>query len=166
MYVTIRGTTTDAEAALRTLEMKLEGPLMGKAVAEFMTPVVQSSTATRFANEGDAAVGAWEPLSEYTKERRLKMGFGSGPINVRTGEMRESVTDAAYFGVTAAGAGSARVTYPEVPPGGELANKIRTAQSGKDEDGNVTPPRPILSFTEGDAEQLLVRMAAWLTESF
>lgn len=164
MQVHVKGTTKSASAVLGALAVKLESTVLGPAIAEFMTPVVQQSTEARFTGEGDQAVGKWEPLAKSTIDQRLKMGFGRGPINVRTGEMKDSVTDAAFFGISRVSQGFVQLRYPEVPPGGELLTKVKTAQGGKTKDGMVTPPRPILSFTQGDLEQLLLRTAGWLTQ--
>lgn len=164
MQIQVKGTTKNAQAVLGGLALKLESTILGGAIAQFMTPVVQQSTEARFSSEGDQAVGKWEPLAKSTIDQRLEMGFGRGPINVRTGEMKESVTDAAFFGISRVSEGFLQLRYPEVPPGGELLTKIETAQGGKTKDGRVTPPRPILSFTQGDLEQLLLRTAGWLTQ--
>lgn len=167
MPIVIKGSAKDVERLLTELQFKLQGPILGKAIAQFMTPVVQRSTEARFASEGDEAVGKWQPLARSTIGIRESLGFGPGPINVRTGEMKESVTDAAHFGIKGTTPTSVRLQYPSTSARGELHEKLMTAQLGKDADDESggTPARPVLSFTNDDLEQLLLRTSAWLVES-
>lgn len=47
----------------------------------------------RFKSKGDSASGKWAPLAQATQEIRSNLGFSPDDINVRTGTMRDFVTN-------------------------------------------------------------------------
>lgn len=158
MNFVIRYQAKQVIAALGRLEFALSGPGLAQAIQMIMTTPARESTMARFADEGDASSGKWLPLTQRTIDIRQSEGFGPGPINVRTGEMRAWATGG-DVGVKAQGPAFAHLTYPHSPPGGELERKVSVAQSG---DGDRTPARPILSWTDSDLEALMIGLAGWI----
>jgi hypothetical protein len=109
---------------------------------------LRRKVAARFDTEGDAASGKWVPLAESTIERRIAEGFSSGPINVRTGGLREWSTEEAEPRVVGSG-GELIVRYPGTVPHDEERTwwKVWNAQ----EHG-----REIFAANEGDLEEILL----------
>lgn len=127
---------------------------LGLAVA----PWIKQRAAERFANEGDDASGKWAPLEPVTVEIREKSGFqGPGPINRRTGELEDYITQGAVGISTGPGMGA--LEYPKgLPPTKSLKEKMETAQRGKTRRPQ-TVPRPVLAMNETDLSHVLVLMA-------
>lgn len=127
----------------------------------------------RFAHEGDAdgggtgIFGGWSELSPTTVRIREALGYGGeGPINVRSGEMLEVLMNAHDV------IGDASVVQMTIPGNSVdpiTEEKIRTAQEGRS--GNAiggfgpTPPRPVLSLTEMNAEEILALLGLHLYEA-
>lgn len=110
----------------------------------------------RFNDEGDAKSGPWEPLQPATINIRQSLGFGDGPINVRTGELKEFLLgDYDSF----AGLGWAEMNVPGDPKDPVTARKLETAQRGNPSNPipnfGPTPPRPVLALAEVDMWRLL-----------
>ena len=116
-------------------------------------PHLQRRAADRFAAEGDDVVGAWAPLKPAT----VAIRGSAHPINVRTGEMIDYITQSdgdalpTPFGATLTSPGGA-------PPTGDLLDKVRTAQQGD----NRTVPRPVLGLNHNDLTYVLITLAAWI----
>lgn len=126
---------------------------------------LQARAEARFDNEGDSAVGGpWAQLAASTIAIRKDLGFGPGPINVRTGQLRAWATDdeAAYF----PGASSLRVRYPARPPRGKLREKVKTAQWGARARGgrDRVPARPVVGMDGQDVVFFLGSYGKWLDE--
>lgn len=111
-----------------------------------MGPWIRKRASDRFRGEGDDVVGKWLPLQDSTKLIRTQMGYGEGPINVRTGELHDYITKSMDdIQISPLGA---TMTYPGTLPSGELQMKVITAQAGKPH-----PPtfkRPVLGMNERD----------------
>jgi hypothetical protein len=120
-------------------------------------PWVKERAADRFQQEGDDVSGKWAPLQQTTIDIREHSGFeGPHPINVRTHELENYITQGDIGVTTSPGYGIMR--YPQNPPKSKgLREKVKTAQGGR-----TTPPtvaRPVLGLNERDLAQVLVMLA-------
>lgn len=137
----------NADEMIAKLEMMLGPAMLGTFLAG---PVVEhfQDKFTRYFETESSASGAWVPLSEVTIRDRVEQGFGPGPINDRTGELRGFVTESP---------GNVRVletlavlTFPGPVPTGELGRKVKTAQAGGTFQGHDVPARPVIDADESD----------------
>lgn len=118
----------------------------------------------RFFEEGDDASGSWAPLMPSTIEIRESEGFGgSGPINVRTGELENWVTES-QASIVPTGDG-AYMKYPGTAPRGELRKKVITAQKGKVGTRRSTVPRPVLAVNETDLLYAMTKLMMYYNTS-
>lgn len=124
-------------------------------------PFLQLRLRSRFANEGDDAVGQWAPLAPATQAIRAGMGYGAAhPINVRTQDLLNYLTSSrADVEVTGSGA---TLTYPPRGASPSLDNKIRTAQQGKIQP--ATPPRPVVALSQIDDTAITRDLAQYITQ--
>lgn len=139
---------SDVRKSIRKLQLLLgtEGLLtfLGTTVA----PYLRERAEERFAMEGDDVTGPWAPLSDVTVAIREGTGFpGAHPINRRTGELEEWVTQGNYFAYPVA-PNTAAMRFPGTQPSASVARKYQTAQRGKT--SPTTPPRPVLGVNEKD----------------
>lgn len=111
-------------------------------------PWVMSRAEERFKQEGDDVTGKWAPLMPRTQEIRESYGFGgSHPINKRTGELEDYITQGQVSVVTSPGVGILR--FPGNPPNSpSLREKMKTAQQGRANPSTVA--RPVLGLNEKD----------------
>jgi hypothetical protein len=117
---------------------------------------VKGRAEKRFINEGDDVSGQWTPLAQATVDIREAEGFGGAhPINKRTGQLEEYITRGAISVTTTQGQGVMR--YPASSTGGELRDKIKTAQQGQQ--FPKTPARPVLGLNETDLSTVLTMLA-------
>lgn len=83
---------------LKTLQTNTSDVVLSGVMAGAIHQHLQRRMLKRFQTSGDSAVGDWQPLSEATKEIRVNLGFSSGArkgqINVRTGHMKKTLTEA------------------------------------------------------------------------
>lgn len=110
-----------------------------------VTEFFQQDIENRFSSEGDAKTGAWAPLKPATITIRASEGYGPGPINVRSGELKSFMSGP--YPVFVDSPGSVIIDVPgDAPPGVEA--KFKTAQGGSTNNplgyGN-TPARPVLA---------------------
>lgn len=121
-------------------------------------PYIKQRSQSRFINEGDDTVGRWLPLTEATISFRHSGGFGSGPINKRTGELEAFIigSDANIYPTPL----GTQMDYPGEEPIGVLATKVQTAQSGKDSPS--TPSRPVLALGLQDLNWTLQSLALYI----
>ena len=113
---------------------------------------IQDRARKRFVNEGDDAVGRWLPLLPATANIRAMQGYPPDhPINIRTGELHDYITNSPMqieplgFGIQA--------TYPGVEATGELGDKFRTAQQGRQNPNTV--PRRVIGMSATDMIEIL-----------
>ena len=119
-------------------------------------PWLRERAQQRFSNEGDDVVGKWEPLQPSTEMIRSQSGYGGDhPINVRTGDLEDYITQSPAL-IKTLPSGSA-LTYPGNKAGGELLAKVETAQGGKKYP--FTVPRPVLGMNENDLLFVLTGLA-------
>lgn len=134
-------------AAVGRLEALVSSDGLALFLGTTVGPYLQQRAKQRFQNEGDDVVGAWLPLNPTTVTIREATGFtGEHPINRRTGELEEWVTQGDFFPYPI-GAGATMV-YPGKDASGTLKAKVETAQKGKA--SPATPPRPVLGVNETD----------------
>lgn len=122
-------------------------------------PFLKGRARARFANEGDDVVGKWAGLKESTQEARASLGYNPDhPINVRTSEMEQYVTDSkATYADEVWGV---QMTLPGEPPTGLLEEKMMVAQIGGGEYNTV--PRPVLGLNETDMAAALLSLANYI----
>lgn len=131
-------------------------------IATFMQavvgPYIQDRTEKRFQSEGDDVSGPWAALQASTQEVRTRYQLGPDhPINVRTGEMEQWLTEGNWkivesgFGVT--------LTYPGGTPNQAVQEKMRTAQIGRANPPTV--PRVVLALNERDLAYFMSSLAFW-----
>lgn len=150
------------QPALRLLD-KLDGALSPASLGLFLKgPILdhlKDAAAERFVMQGDKAAGKWQPLKESTKRIRVSKGFPPGPINVRTGRLREFVFtnngQVMYDGL------GTNLAWPDGPhDNGELAHSYRTAQAGSTRWG--TPARPVVDMGFEDFVIMNALLGGWL----
>jgi hypothetical protein len=156
MGISIIGDTAGVQAMLLHLQNKLSSPNLAGFLHLQVDPYLRARTSARFANEGDDVVGKWIPLEAATESIRASKGFPSAhPINDRTGELRDYAVNSPSD-VTPTGLG-ASLTYPGVPASGELADKVMTAQVGRNYPPTVA--RPIFGVDANDLAAVLTMLA-------
>jgi len=122
-------------------------------------PKIQHSARERFASEG-ADVGGWEPLKESTLRIRESKGFPPGPINERTGRLKEYIVQ--NEGTIGHDGLGTIFSWPTPPPlaGTDLAYSYGTAQAGSQHWG--TEPRPVAAITFEDVVAINLGLGKWL----
>lgn len=145
-------------ASLGAMELLLSAESMATFLGVEVGPYLQKRASERFRNEGDDVVGKWATLKPATVAIREGGNWGVGgdhPINRRTGEMEEWITQG-QLNPTPSVEG-ASLQFPSKPPSGGLADKVQTAQGGAVEPPTVA--RPILGVNEQDMIFVVSRLA-------
>ncbi len=110
----------------------------------------------RFVHKGDDKSGQWAPLHDATIDIRRALGYpNDNEINVRTGDLLRFVVESYDI---LAGPMYAQMDLPGAPPTEALADKLRRAQRGSDDNilgYGPTIPRPILALDMTDMATLL-----------
>lgn len=150
--------------ALRVVDRTVSGPSIEDFVRGPVHDHFIEEIEWRF--ESNGAGQPWERLHPATEDIRDQMGVGaSGPINVRTNEMFETLITDADFMVTG---NTVTMSLPGKNISQTAKEKIKTAQKGRKKGENPissfgpTEPRPVMELDEWDAEQLLVSLNGWL----
>lgn len=157
--VVITGDSRGVDLMVSRLSLLLSPVGMAAFLGGQVTPYLKQRAQSRFASEGDEAVGGpWAALLPATVQIRENLGLsGEHPINRRTGELERWVTDSAPS--VLAGAGIATLVYPGNKPVGKLSEKVKTAQTGKRGGGKSTAPRPVLGIDQTDYAAILMMLA-------
>lgn len=151
----------EVTAMLQRGEMAIGGYSLGMFMKIRVEPYLQGRARDRFRKEGDDVTGRWAPLQESTQNIRESQGFGrEHPINRRTGELEDYITNTAGQVVTTSS--SATLTLPGSAPTGELADKVATAQQGRNNPN--TTKREVLGMNVVDLEAVLVQMGDYLVD--
>ncbi len=150
----------DTLAMLMRVSAALSGPSMALFLTEVITPYIRLRGEARFAAEGDDVSGKWAPLQPATVAIReanpdWPVG-GEHPINVRTSELEEYVTQSDSLVMPSTT--GAVMRYPEGKATGELQDKMETAQVGRDR----TVARPVLGVNQTDLLFTMSRLAWWI----
>jgi hypothetical protein len=147
--------------ALVRLELLLRGESIAGWMQAVTIPFLRKRAEDRFAGEGDDVVGKWAPLKPYTILTRIQAGFGAGPINVQTGELKRFVTEGQF--IIGWPADQATMRFPSAPPSGELRRKFTTAQKGRSDPR--TPPRPVIGLGVKDSSEITTLLALYIQEA-
>lgn len=149
----------DAELAIDSKINALSGHSLGEFFDEIAVPWFIERAEDRFEGEGDDAVGAWAPLRFPTRAVRKDAGYGAtGPINVRTGKLKEYVLDSQ--GDVRSTGSSASLKWPDATPRGLTGTKVRTAQRGSKTSNTVA--RPVIAMNETDYQQVTTALTSWI----
>jgi len=161
MQVQVVGNDEGVEQMLHVLDTALNPVAIGAFLGGVVGPFLEGRARSRFANEGDDAVGKWAPLQQTTVDIRESQGYGGAhPINHRTGELEEFITGSGNY--TTVHPWGATLQFPGASPIGEMEEKVRTAQMGKSaqyKGGSDTVPRPVLGLSETDLVYVMSALA-------
>lgn len=149
------------ERGVQAMLMTIDSALSPVGLAAFLYgsvgPWIKQRAEERFRNEGDDVVGKWAPLQETTVHIRESYGLGGEhPINKRTGELEDYITQGQLSVTTAPGVGT--LQFPGNPPrNGALREKMKTAQQGRSSPQTVA--RPVLGLNEKDLGVVMTMLA-------
>lgn len=153
----------EVEEALDRLQSAFSNVSMVKFMRGAVQPHLHERATQRFESEGDSASGKWKPLTDYTNKDRQKQGFSAAhPINVRTGQLRDFITnqdgDISQTGI----AGTMRLDMPGGTSDDELLSKLETAQLGRDPNPNPkfnpVPARPVMALDRLDLDFVMTEL--------
>jgi phage gpG-like protein len=155
----IQVSQNDVQAAMFAMEVALSPVAMMGFMTTRVEPIMRRRISERFMSEGDSAVGGkWMELKPSTVAFREESGFpGEHPINQRTGELFQKLTNGTNA-VTAI-AGGAAFMLPG-PVSGEMEEKLSTAQEGKMFPATV--PRPVLGLDAQDMISVMTALALYV----
>lgn len=102
-------------------------------------PAIRAAHRAVFASEGASGRGRWTPLAPSTLAERARLGYGPGPIHVRTGALRDHVLSAPAQITRFAGGVELRIE-PDANVGG--VPKYRALALGTDR----IPSRPMVAL--------------------
>lgn len=141
---------------------RLEERLMPSALSIFLEgPVlslIQDRARARFQGEGDDVVGKWAALKPVTIAIRTGKNIPAGPINKRTGQLEQYVTNSPSLNMQ--DAEGATLVNPGVTPVGSLLDKVITAQSGWNSPRTV--PRPVIGVNEKDMAATMTALERYI----
>ena len=128
---------------------------------DYADPYLKQRVQSRFAAEGDDAVGMWVPLNPATVLIRQGLGYGGAhPINVRTHDL---VNYLLHSGPDVSGIpDGAELTFPARGAPTPIQEKIETAQQGKPLP--MTPPRPVVALSQTDEREIGILLADYLLQ--
>ena len=115
-------------------------------------PTIRAAHEAVFTSEGAEGRGAWAGLSSWTLRERARLGYGAGPILVRSGALKAHVL-AAPAEVTRAGRETTLRIEPDVSVGGVPKYRI-LAKGGTTSLGTTIPPRPMVAVGPGQATRI------------
>jgi phage gpG-like protein len=146
---------TEVLVMLERADRAISNANIARALTGTVAEYMQERARERFAVEGDDASGKWAPLSWATIKMRQEAGYGSGPINRRTGEMYDWLTSA--NGELFSSGDNVLLMWPDTEfPGGELGKKLEHAQAGAEDPPTV--PRPVIAANEEDLLGVMTRL--------
>lgn len=146
----------EIDASLAMIErtrLKLSAAPLAGWMSGFVDPFLKTRTAMNFAAESSPKGDPWASLAPSTIQRRLDEGFPAGPIQYRTGEMYNFLTEG-RSDLTAMASGVKMVYPSEKTPPGKLKYKVGSAQAGNMRTG--APPRPVMGLTLQDGEAIMM----------
>lgn len=147
--------TMEVQALLDRFELSLSGISLVMFLENDATKFFHDDIESRFEEEGDAKSGFWEPLHDATIDIRRADGWGDGPINDRTGALKEFLLgDYDVF----SGGNWAEMNVPGSPGDSKTAQKLATAQQGATNNPlgyGDTVARPVLAISEMDLFKLI-----------
>jgi hypothetical protein len=148
-------------ADIQHLMNTTDAPGLRKFLEDTADPYLQTRVRDRFSGEGDDASGQWLPLKPATESIRAALGYGPAhPINVRTGDMQDYLTNS-RADVATLGQGAV-LTFPPKGADALTAQKIETAQVGKN--WPPTPARPVVALSVTDEAAIVMDLADYITQ--
>lgn len=155
----IQGFISIDDADVTQMFVRLDAAISPLGLATFfeerVDPYLQMRMRERFAQEGDDVTGPWDQLAYSTEEYREAGGYDrSHPINRRSGEMEDYLTENALIAPLGSGA---FLQTPGRQATGELATKVKTAQQGKSKP--FTRPRPVMGMNVRDKTEIMMLLA-------
>jgi hypothetical protein len=147
------------DAAAMYLIMHLASRLSNAGLRLFLSghvlPHLREEIEESFATETDPEDESWLSLAEATITIRESKGYGSGPINQRTGELKNFIMRNSFLGEIG---GAFVLQIPGQNASGELGHKMQVA-AGADPKFSA---RPILGLTENDLAFVVGSMNTWI----
>lgn len=170
MNIDIEIDATDVEKLLINAERALSPVGVYRFMSKWAPNYFQNRAVDSFGSQADRATGPWAPLSAATIDIRERLGYGSGPINKRTGELREWLTSSP--GNTYLMGSEVIFYFPSLaPPSYAAEQKLHTAQLGRAGSenpmipGGSSPARPVTSIDAQDVVQFMAGFATHLEET-
>lgn len=162
--IDITGDTEYVDKMLARLDQKIGPQGLTAFLSVTVYPYLLDRAKERFQSEGDDVVGKWTPLAPQTQIIRQSMGYGgSHPINRRTSELEDYITQGRVAAAVQATPDGAFLKHPASAPSGRLKSKVKTAQMGDPKFGRGTPPRPVLGMNERDLGFVMAAMAFYVS---
>jgi hypothetical protein len=161
--IELTGDASYVTKMLLSLEAKLSPNGLTGFLGVTVFPYLLGRAKQRFQNEGDDVVGKWAPLAPATELIRTAQGFSPAhPINKRTGELENYITQGSISSSVLQNPMGAVLTHPSAPPAGKLASKVRTAQRGDPKFARGVPARPVLGMNESDLSFVMIELAFYV----
>ena len=158
----IIGDDRGVTALLSNLERALEPPSIASFLGSRVDPILRKRAKDRFRMEGDDVSGGWVPLASSTQAIRASQGYGPAhPINKRTGQLEDYITGYRPDISIDPGLG-ASINFPGGSPQGDLADKLKVAQSGAL--FPRTPARRVLGVNEKDLELIMIALSRHIAQ--
>lgn len=123
--------------------------------------IMQASFEKNFSSSGRPS---WPALSEETIEDRLRMGFGSGPILSRTGNLRDEVSS--IKGLLSLGARQVTMQWGIDQLRSDEKVKFGAHQLGKGRSGQDLPQRKMIGFQPEDSKRIISALRKWIYMQF
>jgi len=134
----------------------------GKVVDD-LTPVwdaiatdLAADVAQNFASEGalfDFGFGGWDALADSTVRQRERLGYGGeGPIELRTGELRDSFQRGGVGNVT------------DLQPLGMVYGSLAFQAGWQNWGTNRMPPRPLLGMTQNRRALIVQKVGDYIRQ--
>lgn len=122
-------------------------------MSSVVKPRLDRDAKGRFRSKGDGASGKWAPLAQATQDIRQNLGFSPNDINVRTGTLRDFVTNSSpvisqdLIGTTMEWPGN---------PGSNLGRRLaQAAGRGKG------PARYVIAYDMNTVAYILSTLETW-----
>lgn len=117
--------------------------------------IMQKSFSQNFSSQGRPK---WKKLSEKTIAERKRTGFSSGPILVKTGNLKDEIT-------TLKGSITKHSKICSEEWGiNQLRRSEKAKFAGHQKGNSITPKREIIGFQEKDAKSLANSLRNWILD--
>lgn len=164
LTIEFSGNSEQVQAMLGAMEIALNPANVGEWLATSFAPYLKARASARFTGEGDDVVGTWPELAAATITERQSLGYGAGPIQIRTGDLEAYIVDnTPDISITQI---STKMVYPNPRDASEnsiLAYKVGSAQKGNKRTG--APARPVLGINHIDLEYFITTFGMHLKTS-
>lgn len=163
-FISIDVDEDSAEKLLGALDSTFNQTGLTIFMHQHVAPYINKRARSRFANEGDDAVGgAWHPLTQVSQDIRA-WGISKGiwpsispdhPINKRSGELERHITGG--NGVVTSSLADTSLTFPGKTPTRGVERKLKGAQLG-----DRGPARPVLGLSQRDETDILMLLSMYM----